>query len=306
MWRGDRASSLAAGAPGEELDEGVAGEAEAEAVGDRPGEWDGGDGEEGGDGELRVFPFDVGEAGGHERADEDERGCGGEAGDGSNERGDEEREKKQDAGDDGGDAGASSGGDSCRGFDVACDGAGAGERAEDGGGGVGEEDAVEAGDGVVGGDEAGALGDGDEGADVVEEIDEEEDEDDFEGADTECSGDVEVEGGGADCGEVVGCGLPVDLVEEDSEECGGEDADQHGCSDAEDLQDRDDQETDEGEDGGGGVKIAEGDGGGGVGDDDACVAESDEGDEEGRCLRRLRSGVGRGWLRRVVDGCRRW
>ena len=44
---------LAAGAAGEELEEGVAGEAEAEAVGDGPGERDGDDGEEGGDGELR-------------------------------------------------------------------------------------------------------------------------------------------------------------------------------------------------------------------------------------------------------------
>src|SRR5712691_3779756 len=117
-------SECAAGAASEQLEKSVAGEAEAEAVGDGPGEWNGGNGKEGGDGDLGVVPFDLAEAG------------------------------EQDAGDDGGDAGASSGGDPGGGFDVAGDGAGAGERAEDGGGGVGEEDAVEAGDGVVGGDEA--------------------------------------------------------------------------------------------------------------------------------------------------------
>ena len=78
---------------------------------------------------------------------------------------------------------------------------------------------------MVGGDEAGALGDGDEGADVVEEIDEEEDEDDLEYADVECAADVEVEGCGVDGGEMVGRGLPVDLMAEDAEECGAEDSD---------------------------------------------------------------------------------
>src|ERR1700729_1381556 len=105
------------GAAGEELKERIAGETEAEAIGDGPGERDGGDGEEGGDGDLRVVPFDGAEAGEHEGADEDERGRSGEGGDGSNERGDEEGEEKQDAGDDGGDAGAASGGDSGGGFD---------------------------------------------------------------------------------------------------------------------------------------------------------------------------------------------
>ena len=71
-----------------------------------------------------------------------------------------------------------------------------------------------------GGDEAGALGDGDEGADVVEEIDEEEDEDDLEDADVERAGDVEVEGGGFDRRQIVGSGLPVDLMAEDAEEGG--------------------------------------------------------------------------------------
>ena len=239
---------LAAAATGDELEKGVAGEAEAEAVGDGPGEGDGCYGEEGGDGDLWVFPIDLTEAGEHEAADEDEGGRGGEVGNGSDERGDEEREEEEDAGDDGGDAGAASCCDSGGGFDVAGDGAGACEGAEDGGGGVGEEDAVEAGDGVVGGDEAGALGDGDEGADVVEEIDEEEDEDDFECADVEGAGDVEVEGCGFDGREVVGRGLPVHLMTEDAEEGGGEDADQHGGPDAHDLQNCDEEEAEDGED----------------------------------------------------------
>ena len=83
-----------------------------------------------------------------------------------------------------------------------------------------------------------------------------------------------------DGGEIVGGGLPVDLMAEDAEERGGEDADQHGCADAEDLQDGDEEEAEDGEGGRRGVEVAEGDGGGGAGDDDAGVAESDEGDEE--------------------------
>ena len=271
---------FAFGATGEELDEGVAGEAEAEAVGDGPGEGDGRDGEEGGDADLGVVPVDFADAGEHETADENERGRGGEGGDGADERRDEEREEEEDAGDDGGDAGASACGYSGGGLDVAGDGAGAEEGAEDGGGGVGEEDAVEAGDGVVGGDEAGALGDGDEGADVVEEIDEEEDEDDFECADVKCAGDVEVEGGGFDGGEVIGLGLPVDLVAEDAEECGAENADEHGGADAEDLQNGDEKEAEDGEDGLRSAQVAEGYGGGHARDDDARVAKADEGDEE--------------------------
>ena len=86
---------------------------------------------------------------------------------------------------------------------------------------------------------SGALSDGDEGADVVEEIDEEEDEDDLEGANVESAANIEVEGGGSDGGEAVVHGLPVDLMEEHSEEHGAEDADKHGGSDAEDLQDGD-------------------------------------------------------------------
>ena len=69
---------------------------------------------------------------------------------------------------------------------------------------------------MVGCDEAGALGNGDECADVVEEIYEEEYEDNFEGADAERGGDVEVKGCGFDCGEIVGSGLPVDLVAKDA------------------------------------------------------------------------------------------
>lgn len=78
---------------------------------------------------------------------------------------------------------------------------------------------------MVGGDEAGALGDGDEGANVVEEIDEEKDEDDFEGSNVESAADVEVEGRSGDGGETVAHGLPVDLVEEDAEKHGAENAD---------------------------------------------------------------------------------
>ena len=46
-------------AAGEELEEGVAGEAEAKAVGDGPGERDGGEGEKGRDADLRIVPVNV-------------------------------------------------------------------------------------------------------------------------------------------------------------------------------------------------------------------------------------------------------
>ena len=92
---------------------------------------------------------------------------------------------------------------------------------------------------MVFGDQAGALGDGDEGADVVEEINEEEDEDDFEEADVQGGTDIEMESGGFDGGEVVRCGLPVDLMEDDSEEGCGEDSNEDSRPDAEDLQDGD-------------------------------------------------------------------
>ena len=48
-----------AGTTGEELEESVAGEAEAQTVGDGPGQGDRGDREEGGDGDLRVVPLDL-------------------------------------------------------------------------------------------------------------------------------------------------------------------------------------------------------------------------------------------------------
>src|ERR1700758_655090 len=67
---------------------------------------------------------------------------------------------------------------------------------------------------------------------------------------------------------------------EDAEERGREDTDQHGCADAKDLQDRDEEETDDRQYGWWGVEVAERDGGGGAGDDDAGVAKTDEGDEE--------------------------
>jgi hypothetical protein len=129
-------------------------------------------------------------------------------------------------------------------------------------------------------DEAGAVGDGNEGANVVEEVDEEKDEYYFEGATAQSGGDVEVKGCGLDCGEVVGNGLPVDLMAEDAEQGGGEDSDEHGGSDAKDLEDCDEKETEDREYGRRGVKVAEGDRGGRAGDDDAGVAESDKGDEE--------------------------
>ena len=229
----------AAGAACEELKKSITGEAEAEAVSDGPREGDGRDGEEGGDANLRVVPVDFAEAGEHKATDQDESGRGSEGGDCSDEGHDEEREEEKDSSDDGGDTCAASCGDSGGGFDVAGYGAGACEGAENGGGCVGEEDAVEAWDRVVGRDEAGALGDCDERADVVEEVDEEEDKDDFESSDVERAKDVEVEGRCLDGSEIVGGGLPMDLVAEYAYEHGGEDADKHGGSDAEDLQEGD-------------------------------------------------------------------
>ena len=85
---------LAAGSAGEEFERGVGGEAEAEAVGDGPGEWDGDQGEKGGDGDPGFVPLDAAEAVEHESADQDERGRGGVGGDGADQRGEEERGRK--------------------------------------------------------------------------------------------------------------------------------------------------------------------------------------------------------------------
>ena len=133
---------------------------------------------------------------------------------------------------------------------------------------------------MIGRDETGTLGDGDEGAYVVKQVDEEEDKDDLEGADVKGSAEIEVKGGGADGGEVEGSGVPVDLVTEYAEEHGAEDADEHGGADAEDLKDGDEEQTEESKRGLRGAEVAEGDRGCGAGDDDAGVAEADEGDEE--------------------------
>lgn len=56
------------GASGEQLEQSVAGEAEAEAVGDRPAEWDHDEGEEGGDGDMGLGPLNFAEAGEHQCA----------------------------------------------------------------------------------------------------------------------------------------------------------------------------------------------------------------------------------------------
>jgi hypothetical protein len=126
----------------------------------------------------------------------------------------------------------------------------------------------------------GMVWSGDESADVVEEIDEEEDEDDLKCADVEGTGDVEVEGCGFDGGQAVRGRLPVNLMTEYAEEHRGEHADEHGGADAKDLQESDEDEAEESEGGLRGAEVAEGYDGRGAGDDDAGVAEADEGDEE--------------------------
>jgi hypothetical protein len=67
---------------------------------------------------------------------------------------------------------------------------------------------------------------------------------------------------------------------EDAEERSAEDSDEHGGSDAEDLQGRDEEKAEDCEYRWRSVEVAESDGGGGAGDDDAGVAKTDEGDEE--------------------------
>src|SRR6187431_2786122 len=57
-----------------ELDEAVADEAEADAVGDGVGQGDGQEGEEGGDGVFEVFEIDSADLGDHQDADDDQGG----------------------------------------------------------------------------------------------------------------------------------------------------------------------------------------------------------------------------------------
>ena len=103
--------------------------------------------------------------------------------------------QKQQAGHDGRDAGAAARGHARRGLHVAGHGGGSGQRAEDGGRGVGKQNAVQPRNGVVGRDEPGALGHGHQRAQVVEEVDKEEDEDDLEQALVERAANVELERG---------------------------------------------------------------------------------------------------------------
>jgi len=62
---------------------------------------------------------------------------------------------------------------------------------------------------------------------------------------------------GLDGGEVVVRGLPVNLVTEDAEKRSGEDADEHGGSHTEYLQDCDEQEAEDCQGGAGGAEVAE-------------------------------------------------
>ena len=75
-------------------------------------------------------------------------------------------------------------------------------------------------------------------------------------------------------------GRVLDLVEEDADGEGAEDADEHGGFDLVGLQDGDEDDAEDGELGAVLVEVAEGDGGGGALDDDAGVDQADEGDEE--------------------------
>ncbi len=183
------------GASGEQFDKGVAGEAEAESVGDGPGQGDCRYGQKCRDRDGRFFPLDLAQTGQHQSTDKNQRGRCGEFGYRSHKRCNKQCNGKQQSGNDGGKSGTSACGYTGGGFDIAGDSAGPRQRAEDGSGCVSKEDAIEARDAVIGGDQSGAIGDSYECSDVVEEVDEEKDEDDLKRTNVNCAFDVEMQRG---------------------------------------------------------------------------------------------------------------
>src|ERR1044072_3936044 len=83
----------------QQLDQRVGGDAEGEAVGDREGQRDQRDGEEGGDRDFGIVPLDVDERCYNQPADQDQRGGGRGKGHELGIGRDEHREEEEDAGD---------------------------------------------------------------------------------------------------------------------------------------------------------------------------------------------------------------
>ena len=151
---------------------------------------------------------------------------------------------------------------------------------------IGEQDAVELRDAPVGADQPGAAGDADQGADIVEQVDEQEDEQYLEQAEAvaarqaEHAGEIELEGGLADRGQVVGLGREGDHARDPPGHGGRGDADQDRAAHLPGRQRGGHHQPEQSERGAGRVQVAERHRGRRAGDDDPGILEADEGDEQ--------------------------
>ena len=136
-------------------------------------------------------------------------------------------------------------------------------------------------------DQPGAAGDPDQGADIVEQVDEQEDEEDLEQAEAvaarqaEHAGEVELEGGLRDRGQVVGLRRELDRSRATQPaSVVASDADQDRAAHLPRRQRGGHHQPEQGERGAGRVQVAERHRGRRAGDDDAGILEADEGDEQ--------------------------
>src|SRR5947208_4910518 len=266
-------------AAGAELDEGEGEKAEAEARGDTEGERSGNQSEEGREGFTEIVPANASNGATHERANQNESGSGGVSGNRSDERRAKHGDHEERGDDDVAEAGACASGDSGGAFDVTGDRRGAGEGAEHGAESVGGQSAAGAREFSVA-EEAAFFADADQAANVIEEIDEEKDEDELAKAEFCGGAEVQLEERAGGMRQVEKMGGPVTKAERNTGKGDDDDAEENGAADAAGHQDGDEDESGGGEKDLGVGSFAKPDEGGGIGDDDFCVTQTDEGDEQ--------------------------
>ena len=124
------------------------------------------------------------------------------------------------------------------------------------------------------------LADADERADIVEEVDEEKHKDELAKADFCGGAEVEFEERAAGMREREQMLRPVVETQGNAGKRDGHDADEDGAADASSHEDGDQNQAGGSEQDLGIGGFAEADKGGGIGDDDFCVAQTDERDEQ--------------------------
>ncbi len=226
----------------------------------------------------------------HEHADDDERGGGGGGRHDEDERGDEQGQQHEHGDGEAGQAGAAADRDAGGALDIGDDRAGAAERAEDGGDGVGEEGAAGLREVSVFIEKTRAFGDTDERAEVVEHVHQQQGQD--EGQRLHQRGKVAQEGqvelqenrddgrrGGENRVGPRGDRAAPAVGQEEADHRDDHDADEHRARHAARDQHGGEDDAREGQRDRRGGEIPRGDEGLGMGHDDARVFQADEGDE---------------------------